>query len=492
MTQDGSDLTLDALLRRNAARHPDRDALADPPDRQAVCADAPRRLNWRAAAAEVEAMAGVLRQSGLPQGSVVGVQLPNVVESILAPLAVMRAGMVPALIPLLWRQSECIAGLARAHAKALVVCGRVGACDHGALALDIAAELFPIRVLFGFGEGLPDGIVPLDEAVKAALSNPALSEVAAAADIITFDVDADGPAYYRRSCGELLAAGLLVKERANLAEGAVALSTLPVASFAGLAGILLPWLLTGGTLVLHHPFDPDLLKQQIRDRRPHVLVMPDAILPLLGDSDMCDAQAPASILSVARAPERMRQTPPWHHGMRLVDIAAFGETALLAQARPPDGRFAGWHAGPVLVGEGEGAMEIARLAATPHGTLAVRGALAASPAPEIFAPAGAGGDGFVDTHHPCASAGDRDRLAVTGGLPGLARIGGYAFALKALQDGVQHRNADALIAALPHALCGQRLAGHCADPAAMRRALLAQGLNPLVAQAFSSREAPAG
>jgi hypothetical protein len=74
-------------------------------------------------------------------------------------------------------------------------------------------------------------------------------------------------------------------------------------------------------------------------------------------------------------------------------------------------------------------------------------------------------------------------------------IGGYRFALRELQDLVGRVDANGVLAALPDRLAGQRLAGLAADQAAIRQALAALGVNPLVCSAFrerrSERRAPA-
>ena len=76
--------------------------------------------------------------------------------------------------------------------------------------------------------------------------------------VITWDVSADGAIPVARSHAELATGGLAVLLESRLQQDATILTTLTMSSFAGLASALLPWLLVGGTLALHHPFDPDL------------------------------------------------------------------------------------------------------------------------------------------------------------------------------------------------------------------------------------------
>ena len=63
--------------------------------------------------------------------------------------------------------------------------------------MQVAAELFPIRYICGFGRDLPDGVVPLDDVFAAApiefVPPPARPGNAAAhVAVVTFDVTADG------------------------------------------------------------------------------------------------------------------------------------------------------------------------------------------------------------------------------------------------------------------------------------------------------------
>ena len=73
--------------------------------------------------------------------------------------------------------------------------------------------------------------------------------------VITWDVSADGLVPVARSHAELIAGGLAVLLEGRLEQDATILSTLALSSFAGLAVAMVPWLLVGGTLALHHPFD---------------------------------------------------------------------------------------------------------------------------------------------------------------------------------------------------------------------------------------------
>jgi hypothetical protein len=243
--------------------------------------------------------------------------------------------------------------------------------------------------------------------------------------------------------------------------------------------------------VLHLPFDPGTFHDQIAHERCEALVVPDAVLPGLLASGWLQPYGIQSVVSVWRAPERLSAASQWTHlDTTLADVAAFGETALLAARRPPNGRAAPWPAGPVTISDG--GPHCADIAVTPRGTLGIRGALSAPP----FEPFGtedadsvSSATGHIDTGFACRLDAENNALIVTAPPAGLVAVGGYRFALQDLQHMVRGIDGNGVLAALPHALAGHRLAGHASDPVTMRDMLQTMGINPLLTAAFRDRAA---
>src|ERR1700735_1319669 len=327
-------ITLDELFRRAAARRPGAIALADAPNRQKFTDGAPLRLSYAEADRMISAIAGRLRRMGLPTDAIVGIQLPNIVENVLAVLGVMRAGMIAAPLPLLWRRADAVAALTRIGAKALITCGYVGSVNHCLLALRVAADVFSIRYVCGFGADLPDGVVPFDDLFTSekldpvpALDRERASNPAAHLAAITFDIGEAGIVPVARSHLQLLAGGLGVLLESRLVQDATMLSTLAPSSFAGSFPTLLPWLLSGGKLLLHHPFDPPVLVGQWRgDDRCGALVMPGPVAFRLAEAGVFSRTGPACVLAPWRSPERLGTSPDWRErDTVLVDVSIFGE-----------------------------------------------------------------------------------------------------------------------------------------------------------------------
>jgi hypothetical protein len=487
--------TLDDLFRRTLGSRPDALALIDPPDRASFTDGPVRRLTYAQADRAISALAARLRGFGLPTDSVVAIQLPNIVESVIALLGVARAGLIAAPLPMLWRQADAAEALGRVAARALIGCQRIGDAAHGDLAIHIAVETFTIRFLCAFGGDLPDGVTPLDDIFASSDEPPEIERYGDAADhvaLVTFDIAPEGIIPVARSHAELIAGGLAVHLEARIEPEAVILGALASASFASLAATLVPWLLTGGTLVLHHPFAPAVFLRQRADEGCSVAVLPGPMVMRLLEAGLIGSPDNLkTILAVWRAPERLLANGAWPSGTAvLVDISVFGEIGLIAARRGSDGMARALPPGRLVMPRGapEGihVLDVARSAA---GTLALSGPMV----PHAPFPPGAGGarlkvtDGGIDTGYPCRSDAAGKLLTIDGPPAGIVSVGGYRFALRALQDLVSGIEDGSTLAALPDLLAGHRLAGAGADREAICEALLAHGANPLLVAAFRAR-----
>jgi hypothetical protein len=140
-----------------------------------------------------------------------------------------------------------------------------------------------------------------------------------------------------------------------------------------------------------------------------------------------------------------------------------------------------------------GAVVVAEVTATAHGTVALRGPMV----PHHNFPSGAersgqphlaiGRAGLIDTGYTCRLDPGARTLIITGPPPGIVNVGGYRFPLHALQDTLGSLDPPATLAPLPDPLLGQRLIGNAVDRYAVQAALNAAGVNPIVAEAFHDR-----
>jgi len=489
--------TLDTLFGRILARRPRDLALIDPGNKLRVTGQPPKRLTYEAADRAISALAAHFIESGLPAHSVIAVQLPNTVELALTVLAAHRAGLVVALFPLLWRQAELVAALNRTSARAIVASARVDGVNHADLAMNAAAEAFSIRHVCGFGSDLPEGMASLDQALAqpSSTTRPVIQDGRKAA-IISFDVTSDGFRAVPRTHLSLIAGGLALSLESDVPQGATVMSAFAPTSFAGLASSVVVWLLSGGTLALHHPFEADGLEQDLREHRCDTLIAPAQLVFRLDEFDL-DARLPAlrNVIGMWRAPEQVASSPQWTaQRASLTDAYLFGEAGLFGARRTAD------DGAPALVKPGlhgaprelPGSSISGEILLTPKGTLGLRGPMVAVAA---YAPPAPPNDSliphtprdFVDTEYAARIDRTTGAIAITAPPSGIMAVGGYRFLAQDLQEWGKRLGQGALLTALPDRLSGHRLAGRAQDNARARDALSELGLNPLMVEAFRDR-----
>ncbi len=497
MTQPTASPTLDTLFKRILARQPDALALVDPPNKQRVTGQPPKRLTYAQADRMISSLAAHFVESGLPSNSVIAVQLPNTIEFALTILAAFRAGLVVAVLPLLWRQSELTMALNRTAARAIVTSSKVDGVVYSDLAMNAAAEAFSIRHVCGFGSDLPEGMASLDNAIfRESLIARAVIEDGRKAALISFDMTADGFRPVPRAHLGLIAGGLAISLESDVPQGATVLSAFSPMSFAGLVSSLSVWLLSGGTLVLHHPFDDEVLDQQINELKCDTLIAPAQLALRLDELDLA-GRLPSlrNVIGLWRTPEQVTASACWSaQPATLTDVYLFGEAGLFGARRiAEDGSPAlikqGPHGAPR---EMPGSSISGEILLTPRGTLGLRGPMVpvaayAPPPPPSDSLIAAQPRDYVDTDYAARLDRTTRAINITAPPSGIMAVGGYRFLGQDLQEWARRLGQGALLTALPDRLSGHRLAGRAADNARARDALTELGLNPLMVEAFRDR-----
>ena len=499
MIQTNISPTLDGLFRRILARKPDALALLDPPNKQRITGEPPKRLTFAEADRAISALSAHFIEAGLPNNSVIAVQLPNTVEFMLTVLAAHRAGLVVALLPQLWRHAELTSALNRTGARAIVTTSKIDGVVHADLAMNAAAEAFSIRHVCGFGNELPEGMASLDLALEIqSATSRAVTQDGRKAAMISFDVTVDGFRPVPRTHLNLIAGGLALSLESDLPQGSTVMSAFAPSSFAGLTSSLMVWLLSGGTLALHHPFDSEVLEQAINEHACETLIAPAQLALRLSEVDLA-SRLPSlrNVIALWRAPEQVASSPAWTTGHAvLTDVYLFGEAGLFGARRAADGAPApilpGPHGAPRDV---SGSSIAGEILLTPRGTLALRGPMVT---PAAYAPPPRASDSlvaptprdFVDTDYSARLERSTGAICITAPPSGIMAVGGYRFLSQDLQEWARRLGQGALLTALPDRLSGHRLAGRAQDNARAREALSELGLNPLMVEAFRDRANP--
>ena len=267
----GGRATLDDLFRRAATRRPDALALIDPPNRDALHRRPPRRLTYAQADRMISAIAGRLRRIGLRTDAIVGLQIRQHrrKRARAARRAARRADRDAAAAVVAARRGG---GGAQPRRRQRADRERARRRGRSCRRSRCRSRPRPSRSASSAASAR-NAARRRDRARRSLRRRDARSLPAAEARardrpgpgahlaVITWDVVAG-----RRGAGRAQpcradrrrARGRCSK--ASIEQDAVILSTLTMSSFAGLASALVPWLMVGGTLALHHPFDAAVLR----------------------------------------------------------------------------------------------------------------------------------------------------------------------------------------------------------------------------------------
>ena len=267
-----------------------------------------RSLTWPELDEQVSRLAQVLLEQGIRAGDVVGVQLPNTVEIAVAFLAIVRIGAIVAPFPVQYRSYELTHLSGVAQVKLFITASRIGSRRAAAEIAGLQGQISSLGTVtaFGDGEGLPEGVIGLDERIAAADDRGELASylrgwTADPNDCVTIcwtSGTESTPKGVQRTHYDWMAMCTSTVEGPDLTADDVLLNPFPMVNMAGINGMFLPWLKVGGMLVQHHPFDLATFLAQIEQYRATYTVAPPALLTTLLNHEALLAQTDISSLRV--------------------------------------------------------------------------------------------------------------------------------------------------------------------------------------------------
>ena len=279
--------------------HPGTDALVDPPNRAEVVDGAPRRLTWRELDAEVLRFATLFLELGLAKDDIVCVQLPNCVELPAIYLACLKLGLIVTPVPVQYREHELTHILGLTRPAALVSAERILRHGHAAMMRDLAARHPSVRVVVAI-DALPPMVADAESVARHERQHPVDADEVAS---ICWTSGTEGvPKGVPRSHNEWLGFPEAIVLSGGLAPGCHLLNAFPLVNMAGIAGQFLPWLTTGGKLVLHHPFHLPTFLAQVRDEAVHYTVVAPPILAALAQNPDLMKDIPLRAIGSASGP----------------------------------------------------------------------------------------------------------------------------------------------------------------------------------------------
>jgi acyl-CoA synthetase (AMP-forming)/AMP-acid ligase II len=284
----GNETLIDKLYKRAAAQ-PDAEALVDPYNKEALVGLEPGRMTYGQAVKAIDSLALKFLELGLEKDDVVIAQLPNIIELTLTMLAAARAGLVISPIPVQWRTHEIKHAAKLTDAKAFVSTHNFMGFDHINLAKDALAQGSSVKHYLTVGPGGPDGVLNIADILAAGSRDASALEGKQSGSNEVFTLcwtsgTEAAPKAVPRSHNHWLAISGAVVESFLPDQECVYLSLFPTINMAGLGAVLVPWIITGGKMVFHHPFDLGVFLKQLMAEKVYYTLAPPALLDGLAKS----------------------------------------------------------------------------------------------------------------------------------------------------------------------------------------------------------------
>ncbi len=210
----------------------------------------PERLTFQQFAKAVDATAEALISKGIKKDDIIIMQLPNCWELVMLYLAVTRAGALISPMPMQWRQSEIeyIGGMT--EAKAFITVEEFAGFKHKEMVEKLRPKLSSLKHIITLAE----------------VREMAKGQVTGILDKVNIDANdtftlcwSSGTEAQPKGCpmshNNWICESIFQYETAPIKPGYNLITAGPLVNMASIGTLFIPWLMTGGKLVLHHPFD---------------------------------------------------------------------------------------------------------------------------------------------------------------------------------------------------------------------------------------------
>lgn len=285
-TENGwwGDDTLYSIFQKACNESPNNEALLDPPNRNQITGDDPKRLNFSEINYIVEKYSSVFFKAGLRKDDIVIIQLPNIVELPILYLALTQLGIIISPIPMQYRNYEIKKIVNDIKPK-----GYVGISNFNDEPFSSKFEESFNKKLTLFSIGKIDNFITLDkknsdenidEEKEVYLNKINIT----ANDILTIcwtSGTTGMPKGVPRSHNLWLAMSKAAYHIADTKMGDILLNPFPLVNMASIGGFLFNWLICQGKLVQHHPFDMQIFLDQMSTEKINYTIAAPAIMNML-------------------------------------------------------------------------------------------------------------------------------------------------------------------------------------------------------------------
>ncbi|HUT47738.1 MAG TPA: class I adenylate-forming enzyme family protein [Alphaproteobacteria bacterium] len=268
------------------------------PDRAAIIAGN-RTLTYVELLAAARRFANALLGIGVEKGDVVGVQLPNVPEFIIAHMGLAMMGGIIGTLHMPYRAGELAPLMSHARMKALICGAPTERYDAPATAFALKAEVPTLEHVIVLGDPVPDGGHSLTAMIEGGADDP-----------IDWTPGPDDPTVLCFTSGTAAAPKAVLSTYRRIISNALAFGptiglspddvVMLVPPFTHVFGLLVTdfAICAGATNLLIDLFTPDALVQRIQHGRPSVVFCAPAHLAATLKSGLLDSHDCSSIRDV--------------------------------------------------------------------------------------------------------------------------------------------------------------------------------------------------
>lgn len=266
--------TLLDYFKQHVSEYPDRVALVDPPDKEELTGRPPERITYRELDRAVDAVATALMEMGIGKDDVVIVQLPNCWELAMLYLAITRAGALISPLPVQWREREFTYVADLTGARAFITVDEFKGFEHRQMGERVQAGLPGLKHIITLSR--------VSEMARGQADEASLKAVPLNANDIFTLCWTSGTESEPKGCplshNNWLNQGIVQIETAGIRKGDIQLTAGPLVNMASVGTTFIPWLIIGGTYVLHHPFNPQaFIKQIVTEKVNYTLLVPAVV-----------------------------------------------------------------------------------------------------------------------------------------------------------------------------------------------------------------------
>jgi len=271
------DKTLIDYFKDNVRTQPDKVCLVDPPNRETLVGLKPERLTFKELDRAVDATAEGLLALGIKKDDIIMVQLPNTWELAMLYLAITRAGALITPMPMQWRQSELEQIARMTEARAVITVEVFNNFQHKEMAEKLKTKFPSVKEVITLAQIREMSKEPVTGKLDKILIN--------ANDVFTL-CWSSGTEAEPKGCplshNNWLCQGIFQYETAPIKPRDNLITAGPLVNMASIGTIFIPWLMSGGKFVLHHPFDgPTFIMQLMTEEIKYTLLVPAVVNALL-------------------------------------------------------------------------------------------------------------------------------------------------------------------------------------------------------------------